>query len=255
MQMARVLGAPRTDILILAGQSNAGGYGSDIRDTSMAHSYPIRFWSDTDYDTSTSFADEVSVRPDYAFGAEMSLAAHLLQNEQYKTRIIKVTRNGSHNPEGTSSLANDVNVEGPSWHPARDELFTLLTDNIDAAFMHVIRPYPKAFIWIQGETDMRVGRSWASDYGFNLNLFFNTLKVRYNVEKYIVIRVKLQDSHPDKGSAEENMVRYGIEQVASNRADTTMIDIDSFYGDVAGPHYRSVEYMALGEWIFNAIYS
>ena len=255
MQMVRVLPSSRTDLLVLSGQSNAGGYGSDIRDTAMASAYPIRFWSDTDYDTASNFASEVSARSDYAFGSEMSLASHLLQNDRGRTRIIKVTRNGAHNPEGTSSLANDANVEGPSWHPARDELFTLLTDNIDDAKKQVPHPYIKAFIWIQGETDMRVGMPWAAAYETNLNTFFTVLKSRYKVEKFIVIRVKLQDTHPDKGSAEENGVRYGIEQVALKRDDTTMINIDSFYGDVLGPHYRSVEYMALGEWVFDAIYN
>lgn len=255
MAIARMLSClPRTPMLVLAGQSNAGGYGSDIRDTALGWDYPLRFWSDTDYTIPTAFTD-VECRSDFAFGSEMSLAEELVSSGRHKTTIVKVTRNGSHNPEGTSSLANDANVEGPSWHPARDELFTLLTGNIDEARSRVPRPFLKAFIWIQGETDMRVGMPWAAEYETNLTTLFTALKDRYNVEKFIVIRVKLQDDHPNKGSAEENMVRYGIEQVALNRDDTTMINIDDFYGDVAGPHYRSTEYAALGERIFAAIYN
>jgi len=254
MSYLPVISCTRTPLYVIAGQSNAVGYASNIADTNLCQSYGIRYWENTDYRTPFKI-ETVSARPDGGFGLEMSLAEELGQSCNNGGVIVKVARNGSHNPAGTGSLADDVNVIGLSWHPAREELFSLLLEELRKVQIKTTRSFIKAFIWFQGETDMAPGLPWAAEYVNNLNVFLAVLRERYpTLEKFYIVRVKLNAEHPNYNSPEMNHVRDGIETVAAAHDDVTMIDIDDYYGDVAGPHLRPSEYESLGRRIFHSIH-
>lgn len=173
--------APRLDVLVVAGQSNALGYESFVIDPrthldvftdagrSPADRHVLLTWDESGVPGgSTPVAlDTPQVRlgaTSPVFGPEVGLARALYAAGHQHLLIVKVAISGS-------SLAKD-------WVPGESDYRALLGKVASAmtwARASGWAPKVSALYWFQGETDA-MNPAWAASYGANLVTFLRSVR-------------------------------------------------------------------------------
>lgn len=171
-------------VVVVAGQSNAIGYESYVRDPvthddvftdatrSPADRQALLMWAETGVHTSGTAPvplDTLQVlpgAPSAVFGPELGLARGLYAAGTHHLLIVKVAYTGT-------SLAKD-------WQPTRPD-FQELVQRVHQALAWAVRhgdsPTIIAFCWMQGEADA-TRASWASHYAANLHAFIREVRQR-----------------------------------------------------------------------------
>jgi hypothetical protein len=180
---SQALAAPiPIDVLVVAGQSNALGAQSYVKDPtthqdiftdatrSPADTAVLLMWAETG--VHTSGADPVPLdtlqhlpnAPSPVFGPEVGLARQLYADGDHELLVVKVSYSGT-------SLAAD-------WQPTRPDFLELVKRVHQALTWAKTRGYAPTivgFYWMQGEADASKA-AWAADYSKNLKLFMKDVR-------------------------------------------------------------------------------
>ena len=170
------------DIVVVAGQSNALGAQSYVKDPtthqdiftdatrSPADTAVHLMWIETGVHTSGAVPVPLDTlqhlphAPSPVFGPEVGLARQLYADGDHELLIVKVAYSGT-------SLAAD-------WQPRRPDLIALVQRVHQAvawASSHGYDPTIVGFYWMQGEADASKA-AWAADYSKNLKLFMQEMR-------------------------------------------------------------------------------
>lgn len=157
-------------LIVLAGQSNALGFGLNSRDlpaTVHAHDPHVMIWNGASFAVLQPGVNTGSPKAPFAWGPEVEFARRWRADHPHGTLyIVKHAR-------GSTALAADATR--PDWAPASHELFAETQAEVAEAkaALHAegVPATVSAILWMQGEQDA-VEPGKAPAYGVNLvNLF------------------------------------------------------------------------------------
>jgi hypothetical protein len=208
---------PEADLVVVAGQSNALGYGLSAADLPQDLRTPdpqARIWRDGRFQTLEPGRNTGSPnRPD-TWGPEAAFAkTWRAARPERPLYLVKLAR-------GSTSLAP---TEGPDWSPGSRELFTETTAEVDAAKAALaaqgLRPRIAAVVWVQGETDA-IDPAAARAYRANLAGLIKAMRQSWQAPAAPVVLAKIPDFG---GHADE--VRAA--QAAVDEADALTLSVDA----------------------------
>jgi hypothetical protein len=235
--------------IILAGQSNALGFGN----TGPAPYTPtaqVQIWADTNADgigdawnyMNPGVNTGTAANPG-AWGPEVSLANEwLADNATGYLWIVKSTK-------GSTALAQEAGLD---WsHLSSGEMFDLTEAAVDAARANLngsafaFAQYD-ALMWMQGEDDA-LDALQAAAYQTNLHDFAAAARLDWNVGEVIVGRITDSASLP-----------YGFDvrvgQWSEDQADAAMVSFKTigFTMQADGVHYAAAGHVQLGSAFYDA---
>lgn len=228
------------DVLIVAGQSNAGGVRTTgtgwVTDTS------VKIWNGTafvTYDPATAagMGDNAN-NPVFAGGysAEMEYARQFrLANPGKELRILKYFMGGT-------LLATTTD---PDWNPANGELFsragTFFNNALAAIAAEGKSPNIRRLFWMQGESDA-VGSITANAYQANLTGWKSAVRSQWGISSTTPITIgRIADTF---SWANRDTVRAAQAAVVAADPYLSLLDTDHYSSD--GTHYYASGYSQMG---------
>lgn len=265
---ATVVAADPVQVFIVAGQSNAVGYGSDANLLPPALYAPqadVRFWFDEgsffsignpsmridsgDAFVPLAFQSDPSgltfAGPVDGFGPEIKLGRLLADAASTEIAIVKFAVSGS-------SLAVNWNPATPGsfYHEMRDDVAGALAALAAAGDTgHVA-----AFFWMQGEADAQTGPASAA-YEANLTSFIAQLRADFAnaALPFVFGRINVNiDTSCCFSFPFKDAVRTAQANVAGAVARTAMVDTDDLPLIADNLHFTAAGQLGLGERFANA---
>lgn len=229
------------DLVVLAGQSNALGYGLTAADLpadlveATARS-DVLIWQGDRFAPLTPGTNTGSPRQPRTWGPEVGFAR--AWREAHPGRRLYLVKHA----RGSTPLAP---AAGPDWSPASGELFAEATAKVEAAKAALVAqgltPRLTGVLWLQGEADAG-DPATAQAYSGNLTGLIRAMRLDLSAPQAVVVVAKIPDWG---GSARE--VRAA--QAAVDAADTLTVSVDAqglpMQGD--GLHIAAGGQLRLGE--------
>ncbi|WBU37444.1 sialate O-acetylesterase [Homoserinibacter sp. YIM 151385] len=246
---------PVLDVYVVAGQSNAVGYGTDgAQLPASSADAQIRFFyrqgdGDDQYVSTSGTVTTLGVQtanfnrgspPATSFGLEMGIGRTLYAQGRRDIAIVKVGY-------GNTDLASQ-------WNPANaNGLFTVLRDQLSAATsqwnQQGYRTRIAGFFWMQGDADA-LNQSMAANYGTNLTNFKAAVRsVAADRDlPFIVGRIRAGSNLPYAGAVRtaQSALRAG------DPLTVAVIDTDAIPVASDNLHYNSTGEIALGNQMGSA---
>jgi cysteine-rich repeat protein len=265
---AAVAGADPVQVVILAGQSNAVGYGSDANLLPPALYAPqtdVRFWFDEgsffsipnpslridsgDAFVPLKFQSDPSgltfAGPVDGFGSEIKLGRLLADAFLADVAIVKFAVSGS-------SLAVDWNPATPGsfYHQMQNDVAGALAALAAAGDSGQVA----AFFWMQGEADAQTGPA-AAAYEANLTSFIAQVRADFGSAAlpFVLGRINVNiDTSCCFSFPFKDAVRTAQANVAGAVPGTVMVDTDDLPLIADNLHFTAAGQLALGERFANA---
>ena len=240
-------------IFILAGQSNATGYGIEWKDLPNHRITAGKnlFW----------YAQGSPERPLYswqwvplggkkhralpAIGAELALGEGLSRHLQHPVGIIKVTFDGT-------ALAR---VGKPDWNVDSGELFTRMLEEVKSALREAegtAEARLAGFFWMQGESDAVEGKAqpgMAKRYRKNLQALVVTLRKHFGQDTLPVVIARISPPERDRKGRHfryREMVRRAQRQVAMGDRWTALVETTDLSRQEDDLHFTAESQQVLG---------
>jgi hypothetical protein len=235
-----------TKVIVVAGQSNAGGErnsGSDLPGylqgplTGLYRKYKYNQVANTD-----AFA-VVNDTTATTIGCDLNLGYLYQQFCNENVYIIK-------HAYGATALSQDAT---PNWNKnTANSLFGGLKENISTGLQSLVdaglNPSIRGFVWYQGEEDAFQGQSKAQ-YKANEQSFFSQLKTELSLPDFEIYSVLIQD----KGNGFGNIRQAKIENAAII-PNYNLLNVDGFaVNAIDGLHLTIPSQMELGRRIFELL--
>lgn len=229
--------AQEAELVVLAGQSNALGFGLSAADLPAgAADAEVLIWQDGRFEPLTPGINTGSPRQPSTWGPEVGFArAWRAAHPGRKLYLVKHAR-------GSTSLAP---TPGPDWSPGSGERFAEATAKVEAAKAALagqgLKPRVIGILWLQGEADA-ADPAMAAAYRANLTGLIKAMRQGWSAPGAVVVVGKI----PDWGGL-AGEVRAA--QAAVDAADTLTVSVDAeglpMQGD--GLHIAAEGQLRLGE--------
>jgi len=231
--------APPT-LVVLAGQSNALGYGVEPKDLPAAwkEDPSVRIWRNGRFETLSPGRNTGTPRNPRAWGPEVGFAlAWRRSHPQGELDIVKVAK-------GSTGLAADPRAL--DWSPRSRELYADTTAQAAAAQRASGAPVA-AILWMQGEEDAVSGAK-AAAYGANLTAFVRAARRDWGDAPVVLGRIgaAAREAHAAQ-------VRRAQAEVARTEPRIRMVDTDAFPVQSDRLHLDARGQLALGDAMARAL--
>ena len=234
----------QADLLIVAGQSNAVGFGLRPMDApvGLRQSHPdVQIWTGQRFQPLVIGANTGSPGRPEAWGPEVQFAHRWRAAHPGRTLyIVKFAR-------GSSSLAPSP---GYDWHPRSEELFRSATDEVRAAKARLrgegIVPRVNAILWVQGETDATNPR-FSAAYKQHLSQFLEAMQSRWADRTTRIVIAQIAKSLPYA-----DMVRSAQVSLAKSLPRVSAVDMDELPTQLDGLHLSAGGQVALGDILYES---
>lgn len=227
------------DVVVLAGQSNAVGYGLTAADLPPGAGAPdpeVLIWQDDRFAPLKAGTNTGTPRQPGTWGPEVGFArAWRAAHPGRRLYLVKYAR-------GSTSLAQGP---GRDWSPATGELFAEASAEVEQAKTALaaqgLQPRLVGVLWLQGEADA-ADPAMAAAYGRNLTDLIATVRRRWAAEDAVVVLAKIPDWG---GQAQE--VRAAQAAVDAADALTVSVDAQGLPMQPDGLHIAADGQLRLGE--------
>lgn len=238
-------GRPEADLVVIAGQSNALGYGlsgADLPAEFRERDPQAMIWRDSRFQVLEPGRNTGSPNRPAAWGPEAGFArTWRAARPDRPLYLVKLAR-------GSTSLAPS---EGLDWSPASKELFAETSAEVQAAKAALaargLQPRIAAVVWIQGEADA-MDASAARAYRANLTALIKAMRQGWREPGAPVVLARI----PDFG-AHASEVRAA--QAAVDDADTLTFSVDAqgLPMQADGLHIAAAGQVRLGQALAEAV--
>lgn len=227
------------DLVVLAGQSNAVGYGltaADLPPGAGARDPEVLIWQGDRFVPLRPGANTGTPRQPGTWGPEVGFArAWRAAQPGRRLYLVKHAR-------GSTSLAMGP---GPDWSPGSGELFAEATQQVEAARAALaaqgLQPRLAGVLWLQGEADA-ADPAMAGDYRRNLERLIRAIRQRWSAKDAVVVLAKI----PDWGGLADE-VRAAQAAVDAADALTVSVDAEGLPMQPDGLHIAAEGQLRLGE--------
>lgn len=218
-------------LVILAGQSNALGFGLGPKDlpTGQEPDKDVLIWNGKAFETMRPGDNTGTPLNPQAWGPEVAFArAWRADHPAGRLFIVKSVK-------GSTALARNPELD---WSPQSGELFALTGDRIHAAQAGLKLPV-SAILWMQGEEDA-TRPDWAQAYEANLSAALSAMRAGWAQTDTPLILGRI-----GRGFPYAEQVRQAQARVQAHTPRSALVDTDA-YPLQDGVHYAAAGQMALG---------
>jgi hypothetical protein len=203
------------DLVVLAGQSNAVGYGLTTADLPAGPpDSDVLIWQGDRFAPLRPGTNTGSLRQPSTWGPEVGFAR--AWREAHPGRRLYLVKHA----RGSTPLAP---AAGPDWSAGSGELFAEATTKVEAAKAALaaqdLKPRLVGVLWIQGEADAG-DAAMAGAYRANLTRLIKAMRLGWSAPGAVVVVAKI----PDWGGRADE-VRAAQAQV--DEADTLTVSVDA----------------------------
>lgn len=235
---------PPAALLVVAGQSNAMGYGLHPRDLPRelrAHDAQVRIWTLAGFQVMSPGQNTGGHRAPEGWGPEVGFARAWRKDNPDKTLYVVK------HAEGNSALGQ---TGMPDWDPNSRELFTMTATKIRSASVALRRaglePHVTAILWMQGENDAG-DPAQAAAYEANLEAWLKEARRDWGEAATPVVIGQITQER-----AHSNLVRDAEAKVAARNPGVSVVDTASFAMQSDGLHYAGQGQARLGAEMYQA---
>lgn len=263
-------------VYLLGGQSNMDGYGfvSDLPEELRAPREDIRVYLGEDVEDGTEGGGEgvwAALAPGFGtlsstdgtvnalsdrFGPELTFG-HAMAADQADERvaIIKFSRGGTALVHGVSGFGSwDPDYDGENRRNLYDQALSAISSAFAARDIdgdgRADRLIPAGIVWMQGEADAFDDCAASKNYDANLARLMALFRAALHDDDLPVVIGQIKDSGD---TAETRVMQYSPEVRAAQErlaeADrcATLVTVSDAFDFIDGWHYRSQDYIVLGE--------
>lgn len=225
-------------LVILAGQSNALGFGLGPRDLprGLGPDKDVLIWSGAAFETLRPGLNTGTPANPLAWGPEVAFArAWRADHPTGRLFIVKSVK-------GSTALARNAGLD---WSPGSGELFAQTIQRVRSA-QAVAKLPVSAILWMQGEADA-TRPEWARAYAANLQAAVGAMRARWAQTDTPLVLGRI-----GKGFPFAEMVRQAQAQVQAQTPRSALVDTDA-YALQDGVHYTAAGQLALGADMHQAL--